>query len=219
MLTVMCPRCGLRVHSSVSNCPRCAMSLHAAARRMGALSDATRDDAAYPVTTRDFALLMNHLRALSPGEPAKRALADKLDRCEVVLSSEMPAGVVSLNSRVVFAVDGGPPEWRVLVEPDAYRPFDLTLPITAPLGIAMLGLRAGESATATRYDGSREIVDVHEVVFQKEAFRRALGRKLREASADWPSLRAAADPWSAQPAMRQIVEANDFDDDGGPAAA
>jgi regulator of nucleoside diphosphate kinase len=153
-------------------------------------------------------------------DPVRGFLGEKLDHCEVVPWSEIPEGVVTLNARVMFSVAGGAPEWRMLVEPDAYRPFEVTLPITAPLGFTMLGLSAGDSAVSIRRDGTREIVGVHEIADQKDVIRRKRRRRLRSTPADWPSLNNVTSLHAGEGlyagALRRTSGA---DEDSGPDAA
>jgi regulator of nucleoside diphosphate kinase len=165
-------------------------------------------------------MLTTHLLTFSPLHPVHDFLAEKLGGYEVVPWSEIPAGVVTLNARVMFSVAGGAPEWRTLVEPNAYRPFEVTLPITAPLGCTMLGLSAGDRGVSIRLDGTRETVEVHEVADKKDVIRRARRRRLHSAPADWPALSTVAS-LHARGGLSVAVRRRESgaDDDSGPDAA
>jgi regulator of nucleoside diphosphate kinase len=72
------------------------------------------------------------------------ALHGELRRATVVAESEVPADVVTMNSRVAFAdVTAGLRGTVTLVYPHA-RAGEGRVPVTAPLGAALIGLRAGQ---------------------------------------------------------------------------
>ena len=153
---------------------------------------------------------MHHARSLPTDDPVRSEIANKLERCEIVLSTEVPPELVTLNSRVVFRIEGLPHETRLLIDPRAHATPGLTLPVTTPLGISLLGAFAGDRVSALRCDAGREIVEIVEVAYQPEAARRLLARYASRGPADWPAL-----------TKLRVLERSDGNgpDDPGPEAA
>ena len=221
MPAIICPHCGQLNPAMDIDCSGCRKALclvgspspaqprplDGASKAKGALS---ADLEGYAVTTRDYALLAQHAESLARDDLLRDAILEKLERCAIVLSTEIAEDVVTLNSRVAFSVDGRPPETRFLVHREDHATLGLTLPVTTPLGISMLGAVAGDTVTALRRDGSREIVDVIRVPYQPEAARRLLERWASRGPADWP------------PPVKSGLSMNpqlDGPDDPGPEAA
>jgi regulator of nucleoside diphosphate kinase len=162
------------------------------------------------ITTRDFALLVHYARSLPLGDALQGEIEKKLSRCVVVHSTGIPPDVVILNSRAVFRVEGQGQETRILVDPRAHMTPGLTLPVTTPLGIGLLGAAAGDCVTALRRDGRRDMVEIVRVAYRPEAMHRASVGLARLGPADWPMLVRVRSP---------MHEDDDGSDDPGPAAA
>lgn len=107
------------------------------------------------ITSRDLWVLRATARSLSGVDaPIGRALAEKLEHCLILPPGASASGIVILGSHVVLCVGGRLAQERVLVNADECDvPPRLVLPVTTPLGIAVLGLVAGSSATFQRRDG------------------------------------------------------------------
>ncbi len=75
----------------------------------------------------------------------------------MVRPDAVPPAVATLGARVVFAVEGrGGPESRVLVMPEEHAEGGgRTVAVSTPLGAALLGLAAGQSAEVLERDGRR----------------------------------------------------------------
>jgi regulator of nucleoside diphosphate kinase len=211
MPAIICPHCGQLNLSRNTYCTGCEKALYVSGGRFVAPGSpdallTPKDLNAHVITTRDFALLMRHAQSLASDDMVRAGILDKLERCEIVLSREIAEDVVTLNSRVVFSVDGQPWETRFLVHPEDHATPGLTLPVTTPLGFAMLGSLAGDRVTALRRDGNREIVEIIRVAYQPEAARRLRERWVPNRTADWPApLLSGAEPGGS--------------DDPGPEAA
>jgi regulator of nucleoside diphosphate kinase len=163
VIHVTCASCGAMLGAAGDACRRCGEAAIRASRHE------PRDGEGIVVTARDFMLLDELARLrLRLGSPAARGLLGKLERCQVVPLDQVAADVVTLDSRVVFSVDGGAEEQRVLVHPDGHTLPGWSLPVTAPRGLAMLGLRAGSTAMAERHGGSTERIDIRFVAYQPE---------------------------------------------------
>ena len=187
-----CSSCGAALGAADGACANCGAAATGAAARQrpvlrtiaGARAAAgegpcqVSDQGAVLITARDLAVLDELARLRLPADdPAARGLIEKLERCRVVPADAIPANVVTLGSRVVFSVDGGAAEARVLVHPDEHTASGWSLPVTTPRGLAMLGLRAGATVMAERRDGGVERIDIISVAFQPEgAGRRRAGR-------------------------------------------
>jgi regulator of nucleoside diphosphate kinase len=130
------------------------------------------------LTTKDHAILETMLeRHAATGDTIVPMLRRKLASARVVFSDEIDPGVVTLNSRVTFSVDGGTADTRIVVQGTLRGFVGLTIPITVPRGLALLGLSAGEEAVIDCVGGPTETLLVEEVLFQPEAVRH--GRRQR----------------------------------------
>ncbi|MFV0276745.1 MAG: nucleoside diphosphate kinase regulator [Parahaliea sp.] len=100
--------------------------------------------------------------------PGLAALQEELDRADVVEPAEMPANVVSMNSKVRFQEQPSGREFCLtLVYPDKVSGGD-TISVLAPVGSALLGLSEGDEITWPRPGGGSLQVRILEVVFQPE---------------------------------------------------
>jgi regulator of nucleoside diphosphate kinase len=88
-----------------------------------------------------------------------------LTRAAIVPPDAIPKDVVTMNSRVVCALEGEPaPRDWTLVYPDDADLAGGRLSVLSPVGQALLGARAGQTV-----DGRQQRVTVLEVAFQPEA--------------------------------------------------
>jgi regulator of nucleoside diphosphate kinase len=109
------------------------------------------------------------------------ALQGELKRATVIAESEVPADVVTMNSRVAYAdITAGVRETVTLVYPYAGAGFG-RVPVTEPLGMALLGLRAGQEIEWKFPLGGRRRVRVEAVLSQPQRRRMTLDEKLDEA--------------------------------------
>lgn len=97
------------------------------------------------------------------------ALATELARARVVPVEQLPANVVTMNSRVCLEdVDSGQRTTVSLVFPDP-RSADAThVPVLSPLGLALLGCHAGDVMEWETAAGFRRL-RVDSVLYQPEA--------------------------------------------------
>lgn len=174
------------------------------------------------LTSKDHAILEALLeRCPEPGGAYAALLARKLAGAGVWSGRDIPADVVTLDSRVLYRVDGGPAQTRILARSPAGSPVvGLLLPLTTLRGLALLGLAEGESVTFE--EGDAEVtLSVQEVAYQPEAARREA--QLTRADARRPTLRlvhSAPDLPAPSPRFRQVLSHGFHDgDDPGPSAA
>ncbi|ABP78220.1 Regulator of nucleoside diphosphate kinase [Streptococcus pneumoniae] len=96
------------------------------------------------LTKLDLQRLERLLDSLDDYGPAAEALEQELSRAQVVERSEMPAGVVTMNSRVHCRDEGSGKDYHLtLVYPhDAGK--EGTVSVLAPVGTALLGMSVGQ---------------------------------------------------------------------------
>ena len=98
-----------------------------------------------------------------------QSLRDGLERCTVVEPGNVPAGVVTMHSKVrVRDRRADEPETYTLVFPEDADINAGRLSVLAPLGTALLGARAGQSIEFAAPAGPRHL-KVEEVLYQPEA--------------------------------------------------
>ncbi len=173
------------------------------------------------LTTKDYAVLDTLLKAAATrDDPVASLIRKKLSDVTVVGAYEIDPHFVTLNSRVIFRVDGGPADTRIVINGEEDGLVGMTIPIRVPRGLALLGARAGRDIVATRLDGSIENIRVEEVAFQPEAHRRSTAAKGRStnakaqfsASDNVAPLRSGAPVWAPR-----VVGASDESDSGATA--
>ncbi|WP_378947277.1 nucleoside-diphosphate kinase [Mesorhizobium sp. ANAO-SY3R2] len=156
------------------------------------------------------------------GGPLVDLLRRKLASAQVVFSNEADTDVVTLNTRVVFSVDGGAPHTRVVTHGPMEGMVGLTIPITVPRGLALLGLRKGQSISVDCGRGVTETIRVDDILYQPRTA--GTGPELPEADAEQPVRRFPVLVFSAdspQPlgAPKKIRQSWGGGDDPGPSAA
>lgn len=126
------------------------------------------------------AIIINELDAerldslLEKPEYARTPVADmlnaELDRAKMCSPAEMPADVVSMNSRVKFRDLNSREEFvRTLVYPANITDSDSQLSVLAPVGAALLGLRVGDTINWELPMGNNTHLEVLELQYQPEA--------------------------------------------------
>jgi transcription elongation GreA/GreB family factor len=98
--------------------------------------------------------------------PIGRAVADKLGHTEV--RSTIPDDYVTLNSHVIFRVDGRSTFSRVLVHWDKFCVPGLHLSLHTPWGITLLGMKTGHEAAVYWRPGIAEVIKVESVAPRSE---------------------------------------------------
>lgn len=96
------------------------------------------------------------------------ALEAELGRAKVVKPQEIPADVVTMNSRVRFRIVETNKEFeKTLVYPKDLANVAESISIFAPIGSAILGVRVGETIEWPTQHGISH-VEVMDIVFQPE---------------------------------------------------
>lgn len=121
------------------------------------------------MTSQDLSRLQTLLDALPAATfPGKTELQMELDRAEVVEPQNVPPDVVTMNSKVRFALESGEEFCLTLVYPKDIDGNAERISILAPVGSALLGLSAGEHIEWPRPGGGIMKVRLVEVVYQPE---------------------------------------------------
>ena len=135
------------------------------------------------LTTKDFTILEVMLdRCHGRDDPLADLLKRKLDAALVVFRDDVPGGVATLSSRVVFSVDGHEPDTRIVSHDRMSSPIGLFLPITTQRGLALLGLTEGQSIRVPGQDGEDETMLLEKVLYQPEESRREKDPLTRQSS-------------------------------------
>lgn len=124
------------------------------------------------MTVKDFQICSGMLESLKDtGSSLVSLLREKIETTSVVADEQMDPRVVTLNSRVEFAVNNGAAETRIVVQSEfRYGLVGLTLPVTTSRGLALLGLRQGEGCSFEEHGHTRNVF-VRRVLYQPEAHR------------------------------------------------
>lgn len=127
---------------------------------------------AIAITRLDFdrlERLVDRLRDEDGLPSIANALEEELDRAEVLEPHAVPPDVVTMNSEATVRDLGtGEVEMLRVVFPAAASPRKGAISITAPLGLALLGTRAGDEVTWDMPGGPRHL-RVERVTYQPEA--------------------------------------------------
>jgi regulator of nucleoside diphosphate kinase len=124
------------------------------------------------LTVQDMARLRAVVDLHSEGveRSAAELLEAELERAHVVSQEDLPADVVSMRSRVLYE-DADTEERReaVLVYPEEADLARSQISVLAPVGAALLGLRAGQSISWPVPGRRTRTIRVLSVVYQPEA--------------------------------------------------
>lgn len=101
--------------------------------------------------------------------PGKEALEDELARAEVVAPEQVPATVVTMNSKVRFKVESSAEEFCLtLVYPKDMDSSGDKISVFAPVGSALLGLAQGDQIEWPKPGGGSLRVRIEELLYQPE---------------------------------------------------
>lgn len=98
------------------------------------------------------------------------ALNEELDRANMCAPDAMPHDVVTMNSKVKFRdLTTGEVRVRTLVYPAQMTDSATQLSVLAPVGAALIGLRAGDTINWALPGGTSTHLEVLELLWQPEA--------------------------------------------------
>ena len=125
---------------------------------------------AIKVSTLDLGRLEALLDSLPADTfPEADLLAAELDRAEVLDPKEMPSNVVTMNSRVRFAMEPSGKEYELtLVYPKDIDGTAGKISVLAPVGSALLGLSVGQEIEWPAPGGGMIRVRIIDILYQPE---------------------------------------------------
>lgn len=124
---------------------------------------------AITVSERDLERLEAVLVTLPDDAPGAAALRDELDRARITPSEAVPPDVVTMNSRIRFAVEpGGREVEATLVYPRDFAGRSDQLSVTTPAGVAILGLAIGQQIEWLAPNGQTVQARILDITYQPE---------------------------------------------------
>lgn len=132
----------------------------------------TSTSPALRITAEDMERLRPVVERYLEGSRASAAeqLELELDRAVVVPQREIPPDVVTMRSRILFEdVETGRRREATLVYPDEADMEQSRVSILAPVGLALLGLRVGDTIEWPLPQARRARLRIMEVLYQPEA--------------------------------------------------
>jgi regulator of nucleoside diphosphate kinase len=121
------------------------------------------------ITRLDLQRLERLLDSLDEFGPGAEALQAELDRAEVVGHDEVPAGVVTMNSRVHCREESSGKDYHLTLVYPQDAGGDGKVSILAPVGSALLGLSVGQHIDWPVPGGKQLKLTLLEVEYQPEA--------------------------------------------------
>ena len=116
------------------------------------------------LSTTDFDRLDNLLASLCQDTVGYDTLSQELQRAIIVSPEQLPEDVVSMNSTVRFSLANGKSSTLTLVYPKDVDQSGDKISILAPVGSALLGLKAGDSINWPLPAGEMSVITVDEVI-------------------------------------------------------
>jgi transcription elongation GreA/GreB family factor len=166
----ICPHCGTQSPEPNEHCPACGATMTPAEARD---VDAHAPLPSIYLPVGDHGRLAALARTyLDTRRPVAQFLSDELERA--VLCPEIPDGVVTMGSRILFRVDGQDrTECRTLVYPQEYHPSGQYVSILSPVGVALLGLKPGDHMPFRDLQAAPSGVTISEIAYQPGSRRGA----------------------------------------------
>ena len=96
-------------------------------------------------------------------------LARKLSGARLPPEMRIPADLAAIDARISFRCASGLTDSRTLCLPGTYVPGSAFLPITTFYGLALLGLREGQSVAFDRPEGRHDWIVLEKVLFHPQA--------------------------------------------------
>ncbi len=121
------------------------------------------------ITRLDLQRLEQLLDSLEDFGPTAEALQAELDRAEVVGHDQVPAGVVTMNSRVHCREEGSGKDYHLTLVYPQDAGGEGKVSILAPVGTALLGLSVGQHIDWPAPGGKQLKLALLAVEYQPEA--------------------------------------------------
>ena len=124
---------------------------------------------AITLTRPDVQRLERLIASLDEDTPGIEALQGELDRAEVLEAEQIPAGVVTMNSRVHCREDISGQDYHLTLVYPKDAGAQGTVSILAPVGSALIGLRVGQHIDWPTPQGKSLSLQLLAVEYQPEA--------------------------------------------------
>ncbi|TBU71556.1 nucleoside diphosphate kinase regulator [Pseudomonas daroniae] len=121
------------------------------------------------ITRLDLQRLEQLLDSLDDFGPIAEALQAELDRAEVVGHDQVPAGVVTMNSRVHCREEGSGKDYHLTLVYPQDAGGEGKVSVLAPVGTALLGLSVGQHIDWPAPGGKQLKLTLLAVEYQPEA--------------------------------------------------
>lgn len=122
------------------------------------------------LTQLDYVRLTRLVALAQPAHAGAEAMQELLAASDLVASPAVPPTVVTMYSQVLLQDPfGGAPRKLTLCYPDDAEPAAGFISVLSPVGVALLGLRGGETAHWTTPDGQAHAARIEAILFQPEA--------------------------------------------------
>lgn len=176
------------------------------------------------LTPKDFGILETMLEHAVHGDEAfLRLLRQKLSTAIVMFREDIGPRVATTGSHVEYSIDGGPAERRLLVHASESDGPGMSLSISTPRGLAILGLMAGEAIVCEQPDGTTERIQLDMAVYRPETSdmeaRVIESRDKPENRSKSSSVVVLATRTKPGPRIPECTRIPPEDDDPGPRAA
>lgn len=174
------------------------------------------------LTTKDFSILEALLEGDARHDEAfLRLLRQKLSNATILFQEDVPSDVATIGCRVVFTVDRGFTNDRMLAHGGDDVAAERSLLISTMRGLALLGSTVGETILLERPDGGHEEIRIDKVSRRpdadgKEGWKRRDPEAAPEGRSSVVAFQARRKPSLVRPAE---PPADPDDDDPGPRAA
>jgi regulator of nucleoside diphosphate kinase len=119
------------------------------------------------LSSNDFARL--EIMALDEGGTTRERILAKLDAGTVASGENIASNVATIGSVLRYRFGNGPVERRTLSLPSVARPTGQFINVVTPVGLALLGRRAGQRWAVELPEGRSIMLELLEVEFQPEA--------------------------------------------------
>lgn len=135
---------------------------------MSQFDEAAQAAAIGPILSANDAARLELMAYEEPSELRAQIFA-KLTNARLVSGNEIGPDIATIGSIVHYQIGNAHVERRTLSLPEVTRPNGQFINLLTPVGLALLGARAGDTIAVTLVDGGSLTLQLHEVEFQPEA--------------------------------------------------
>lgn len=153
---------------------------------MSHLNNAAGAAARGPVLSAHDAARLELMSMEAPGDLRSQIVA-KLTNAQLTSGNDIDDDIATIGSVLIYQIGDGPRQRRTLSLPDVSHPNGQFINLLTPVGLALLGARAGDEMTAPLLDGGTLQITLHEVEFQPEAEVRRRSTLRPDDDGDGPS--------------------------------